>query len=175
MDKQAVFLVSSLSKIFPPMTEDEYARLEESIRESGLLEEITLWRGTVIDGFHRLRACLRLGVEPRFFFLPDGRQSSGLCYRQERLAPGPGSLAAAHRSLQGLGVVTGGTPAQFWGKLRKFAQFPDPGPGRLPLRRQQALGYRSRESTGPGKPGDTGAAKGRPLGADHRQRRGPRP
>ena len=71
MDKQAVFLVSSLSKIFPPMTEDEYARLEESIRESGLLEEITLWRGTVIDGFHRLRACLRLGVEPRFFFLPD--------------------------------------------------------------------------------------------------------
>ena len=71
MGQQAVFLVSSLAVIFPPMTEDEYTRLEQSIRETGLLEEITLWRGTVIDGFHRLRACLRLGVEPRFSSLPD--------------------------------------------------------------------------------------------------------
>ena len=71
MDRQGIFLVSPLAGIFPPMTEDEYARLEESIRETGLLEEITLWRGTVIDGFHRLRACLRLGVEPRFSSLPD--------------------------------------------------------------------------------------------------------
>ena len=71
MDKQAVFLVSPLAKIFPPMTEDECAALQESIRESGLLEEITLWRGTVIDGSHRLRACLRLGIEPRFSSLPD--------------------------------------------------------------------------------------------------------
>ena len=71
MDQQPVFLVSSLAGIFPPMTEDEYAKLEESIREVGLLEEITLWRGTVIDGLHRLRACLRLGIEPRFSSLPD--------------------------------------------------------------------------------------------------------
>ena len=34
------------------------------------MEEITLWRGTVIDGAHRLRACLRLGIEPRFSSLP---------------------------------------------------------------------------------------------------------
>ena len=71
MDKQAVFLVSPLARIFPPMTEDECAALRESIREAGLLEEITLWRGMVIDGFHRLRACLRLGIEPRFSSLPD--------------------------------------------------------------------------------------------------------
>ena len=71
MDQQVVFLVSPLAGIFPPMTEDEYSWLEESIRETGLLEAITLWRGTVIDGFHRLRACLRLGVEPRFSSLPD--------------------------------------------------------------------------------------------------------
>ena len=71
MDQKALFLVSPLAGIFPPMTEGEYARLEESIREGGLLEEITLWRGAVIDGVHRLRACLRLGIEPRFFSLPD--------------------------------------------------------------------------------------------------------
>ena len=62
MGQQPVFLVSPLAGIFPPMTEDEYARLEESIREVGLLDEIILWRGAVIDGFHRLRACLRLGI-----------------------------------------------------------------------------------------------------------------
>ena len=72
MGQQAVFLVSSLAVIFPPMTEDEYARLEDSIREVGLLDEIILWRGAVIDGFHRLRACLRLGIEPRFSSLPYG-------------------------------------------------------------------------------------------------------
>ena len=71
MGQQPVFLVSSVAGIFPPMTEGEYSRLEESIRETGLLEEITLWRGTVIDGAHRLRACLRLGIEPRFSSLPD--------------------------------------------------------------------------------------------------------
>ena len=71
MGQQAVFLVSSLAVIFPPMTEDEYARLEDSIREVGLLDEIILWRGAVIDGFHRLRACLRLGIEPRFSSLPN--------------------------------------------------------------------------------------------------------
>ena len=71
MDQKAPFLVSSLAGIFPPMAEVEYARLEESIRESGLLEEITLWRGAVIDGVHRLRACLRLDIEPRFSSLPD--------------------------------------------------------------------------------------------------------
>ncbi len=71
MGQQPVFLVSPLAGIFPPMTEDEYARLEESIREIGLMEEITLWRGTVIDGFHRLQACLQLGIEPKFSSLPD--------------------------------------------------------------------------------------------------------
>ncbi len=55
MDQQAVFLVSPLVKIFPPMTEGECAALQESVREAGLLEEITLWRGTVTDGFHRPR------------------------------------------------------------------------------------------------------------------------
>ena len=71
LDQQGDYLVSPLAMIFPDMTDDEYARLEKSIRELGLLEDITLWQGTVIDGVHRLRACLRLGIEPRFSSLPD--------------------------------------------------------------------------------------------------------
>ena len=42
-----------------------------SIGENGLLEPIAVWRGEVIDGRHRLRACLEAGVEPRFSQLED--------------------------------------------------------------------------------------------------------
>ena len=61
-----LYVVSSLVRIFPPKSESEYAALKESIRGLGLLEPILLWRKTVVDGFHRLRACLELGVQPEF-------------------------------------------------------------------------------------------------------------
>lgn len=71
MDWQRLYPVSGLAKIFPPMSADEYQGLKESIRAFGMIDEITLWRGQVIDGLHRLRACLELGIEPRFTTLPD--------------------------------------------------------------------------------------------------------
>ena len=71
MEKQVVYLVSSLAKIFAPMLENEFTRLKDSIQHQGLLDEITLWRGMVIDGYHRLRACLEAGVEPRFHEVHD--------------------------------------------------------------------------------------------------------
>ena len=66
-----IYLVSALATIFPGMSGDEYVRLKESIRNLGLLEDITMWRGMVVDGYHRLRACLELGIEPTFHHLPD--------------------------------------------------------------------------------------------------------
>ena len=36
-----------------------------------MLEEITVWRGQIIDGRHRYAACIRAGVKPRFVHLPD--------------------------------------------------------------------------------------------------------
>ena len=69
-NRKVMYVVSSLVKIFPPKSESEYAALKESIRGLGLLEPILLWRKTVVDGFHRLRACLELGVQPEFDVLP---------------------------------------------------------------------------------------------------------
>ena len=71
MELLPVYLVSILARIFPRMAEDEYAVLVESIRQTGLRDEIAVWRGMVIDGFHRLLACLQTGVEPRFRHLDD--------------------------------------------------------------------------------------------------------
>ncbi len=61
-----------LAGLFPPMAEDEYARLVESVRANGLRYPITLWRGEVVDGRHRQRACADAGVEPRYDELADG-------------------------------------------------------------------------------------------------------
>ena len=49
----------------------QYAHLRDSIRDRGLHNPIVLWRGEVIDGFHRLRACIEVGVEPKYRVLAD--------------------------------------------------------------------------------------------------------
>ena len=61
-----LYVVSSLVRIFPDKPEPEFGALKENIRRLGLLDPILMWRETVVDGYHRLRACLELGVEPRF-------------------------------------------------------------------------------------------------------------
>ena len=68
---KTLYVVSSLVRIFPDKPEPEYGALKESIRRLGLLDPILMWRGTVVDGYHRLRACLELGVEPGFDVLSD--------------------------------------------------------------------------------------------------------
>jgi hypothetical protein len=48
------------------MTQEEYDALKLSIRESGQLEPILTCDGQIIDGRHRERACLELGLEPTY-------------------------------------------------------------------------------------------------------------
>ena len=71
MALQILYVVSNQVNIFLPKSPEEYASLRESIREWGLRHPILLWHGLIFDGFHRLRACLELGIEPRFEVLPD--------------------------------------------------------------------------------------------------------
>ena len=52
-------------EIFPVMEELSFANLAEDIRINGQHEPILLWRGQVIDGRHRLRACNELGIVPK--------------------------------------------------------------------------------------------------------------
>lgn len=51
----------------PPLTEEEYTRLKDSIKEVGLYERIKINQDNIIlDGHHRFKACLETGVMPRF-------------------------------------------------------------------------------------------------------------
>lgn len=50
----------------PSMPDDELRELADDIKANGLLVPIELYRGKVIDGRHRLKACELAGVEPEF-------------------------------------------------------------------------------------------------------------
>ena len=71
MGTQQEFPIHPLARMFPPLTLERYAALVASIIALGLLDPITVWRGQIIDGLHRLKACAEAGVEPRYEFLDD--------------------------------------------------------------------------------------------------------
>ncbi|MEM3265691.1 MAG: ParB/RepB/Spo0J family partition protein [Thermoplasmata archaeon] len=58
--------IHDLCNILPEMTKEEFNELKEDIEKNGLLNPIVLFENKVLDGRHRYRACLELGIEPRF-------------------------------------------------------------------------------------------------------------
>ena len=71
MHNQQAYPISDLSFLFPELAPEEYTRLVTSIQQEGLLDPVTVWRGEVIDGRHRLAACAEAGVGPTYHHLPD--------------------------------------------------------------------------------------------------------
>lgn len=55
-----------LALLFPPLADDDYERLRQSVTEQGLLEPVVLHEGQVLDGIHRQRVCFEVGVQPRY-------------------------------------------------------------------------------------------------------------
>lgn len=53
----------ALSKIFPPLSADELDQLALDVRDNGLLDPIVVFEDKVLDGWHRLQACLKSGIE----------------------------------------------------------------------------------------------------------------
>jgi hypothetical protein len=52
--------------VFPLLEGDDFAKLLEDIREHGQREPVILYDGKILDGRNRYRACLELGIPPRF-------------------------------------------------------------------------------------------------------------
>jgi ParB-like chromosome segregation protein Spo0J len=54
-------------KLLPKMTDEEFAQLKASIQEEGQHYPIVANEDLeVLDGHHRFRACMELGIEPDF-------------------------------------------------------------------------------------------------------------
>jgi ParB-like chromosome segregation protein Spo0J len=56
--------VHPAATLFPLLADDELRELAEDIRRYGLREPVTLWRGQLLDGRNRVRACALAGVPP---------------------------------------------------------------------------------------------------------------
>jgi hypothetical protein len=54
------------ANIFPLMNWRDYQALKSDVAENGLKEAIVVYKGKIIDGRHRYRACIELGIEPKF-------------------------------------------------------------------------------------------------------------
>ena len=65
------FPVHYLATILPPLKTPGYEALKASIGRHGLRDPIIVWQGQIIDGVHRLMACLELGLNPTFHHLAD--------------------------------------------------------------------------------------------------------
>lgn len=52
-----------IANCLPDMTDEEFRRLKEDIAGLGVLEPIILLDGKILDGRHRYRACVELGIE----------------------------------------------------------------------------------------------------------------
>jgi len=54
----------------PKLSDTEFESLKADIKTNGLNIPIKIYDGLILDGRHRYRACLELGVEPRFEDVP---------------------------------------------------------------------------------------------------------
>lgn len=62
----ASYEMHELCTAFPLMKNDQFMALVKDIRENGLLEPITLYKGKILDGRNRYTACVNAMVEPVF-------------------------------------------------------------------------------------------------------------
>lgn len=54
---------SEFQSLIPPLSDDEYERLEKSILAEGVRNPIITWNGTIIDGHNRYHICDEHGIE----------------------------------------------------------------------------------------------------------------
>jgi ParB-like chromosome segregation protein Spo0J/DNA-directed RNA polymerase subunit RPC12/RpoP len=66
-DKMSLHLNPQYEKMLPTMSQEEFEQLKESIRTEGQHYPIIVSENLeVLDGHHRFRACLELGIDPDF-------------------------------------------------------------------------------------------------------------
>src|ERR1019366_5013344 len=53
-----------LAEMFPPLPPAAYKELLEDIRKHGIRFPVTTFEGKILDGAHRYRCALELGIEP---------------------------------------------------------------------------------------------------------------
>ena len=53
---------SELSVLIPPLTPDEFTKLEDSILTEGCRDAIIVWGNVIVDGHNRYKICTKHGI-----------------------------------------------------------------------------------------------------------------
>jgi N6-adenosine-specific RNA methylase IME4 len=95
--------------LFPEMQEQEFAELKEDIRVNGLQIPILTFGEKLVDGRHRLRACMELGIIPRFEQMVAANDASivqavvGINLHRRHLSEGKRALIGASLTNSAIG------------------------------------------------------------------------
>ena len=120
-----------LSALWGDMPEDQYREFVEGIKERHIRQMIMTLDGKILDGWHRYKACLELGIEP---FVAVYTEDDPVVYviRQNanRRHLTPGQRAAC---IDGLLPMAGRRDAARPGTLTKMAGSPGVHPGSPPV------------------------------------------
>ena len=57
MSTQELQVDNDFASLIPPLNDDEYCRLEQSILHEGCRDAIIVWNNVIIDGHHRYKIC----------------------------------------------------------------------------------------------------------------------
>lgn len=66
LTQRSGYAIHEFCEIYPWMPDEQIESLAESIKQIGLIYEITLFEGKILDGKCRYEACRRADVVPRF-------------------------------------------------------------------------------------------------------------
>ena len=67
--------IAAVAEFFPAMSEEQYKSFKDGIALDGQQDPIKIWRGELVDGRHRLRACKELGIPVRCKDIDDESDS----------------------------------------------------------------------------------------------------
>ena len=59
---QDLIILSDVESLLPPLTEEEYETLKESVQTEGIRDALIVWNNTIMDGHHRYRLARELGI-----------------------------------------------------------------------------------------------------------------
>lgn len=61
MGKKMLIIDPEFKALIPPLPDEEYAALEQSIQQHGCRDALVVWKGILVDGHNRYDICNRLG------------------------------------------------------------------------------------------------------------------
>lgn len=64
-EKQELKIDSEFQSLIPPISDDEFNELEESIKKEGCRDALVIYKGLILDGHNRYKICQKLEIMPK--------------------------------------------------------------------------------------------------------------